>query len=430
MLQSSLASKERSTVQMYTYKDIYKRDKNPVWAREQMVNYALKHTQAKAAQKYNCHIETVQKWYRRRDLPENIRYSNQSRRPKNSPNKTSKEIENQIVDCRKDKGMGPVNMQFQYNLPISSTTIYRILKDRKEDLGEDTIKPRKKKYQTKKDLRVIKEKYKAFEKLQIDGKVLYDIPEFYWQYKKYDIPRVQWTIRCQKTGAAFISYSRGETMNAALTFLVYFFEHLRRNTKVSLKRLKIDLKTDWGSYAIGTKKTFKESEFRTFLKKHYGIRHILIKHKNSNSEVERFHGLVEDYFYKRVELSSRDDLFAKATEHIVWFNYVRKNGYRGKRTPFDILIKDKRSIDPQVLALPAIDLDKHQDIYWYKKDPTYKPLTKEMFFQDSMTYLEKLGYVENKTLRKESVNMSDFSGGHVPELDAIQLVHQKYVELM
>ena len=44
----------------------------------------------------------------------------------------------------------------------------------------------------------------------------------------------------------------------------------------------------------------------------------------------------------------------------------------GKRTPFDILIKDKRSIDPQVLGLPAIDLDKHQDIYWYKKDPTYR----------------------------------------------------------
>lgn len=391
---------------MYSYNDIYKRDNNPEWAREKIVLYALKHGVKPTARKFKCHKNTVKLWLSRKDLPEESRYSNKSKKPNNSPKKTSAAIENQIVECRKDKGMGANNLKHQYDIPVSPTTVYNVLLRRAADLGEDRVKPKKKKYQIKQDLRAVKEKLKAFQSIQIDGKVLYDIPEFYSDYQKYNIPRLQWTIRCQKTGAAFISYSKGETMVSALTFLVYFFEHLKRHTNTNIKRLKIKLKTDWGSYAIGTKKSFKESEFKTFLKQHYGINHVLIKHKNSNSEVERFHGLVEDYFYKRIKLNSREDLFGKATEFIVWFNYIRKNGYRGWRTPLEILEKDKRKFDPQILALPAIDLDKHQDIYWYKKDPNYKPLTEDVFFQDSLDYLGKLGY-----LTKPS------GGQHVSELD-------------
>ena len=377
---------------MYSYNDISKRDNNPEWAREIMVKYALRHGIKPTARKFKCHKNTVKLWLNRQALPEETRYKNKSRRPILSPRKTPQHIEEQIINCRKDKGLGAINLKHQYNIPVSATTVHNVLLRREDALGRDKVKPRKKKYQIKRDLRAIKDKYKAFQSLQIDGKVLYDIPEFYLDYKTYEIPKIQWTIRDQKTGAAFVSYSKGETMVSALTFLVYFFEHLKRHTNTNIKRLKIKLKTDWGSYAIGTKKSFKESEFKTFLKQHYGIQHILIKHKNSNSEVERFHGLVEDYFYKRIKLNSREDLFGKATEFMVWFNYMRKNGYREWQTPLGILKKDKRTFDPQVLALPAIDLDKHQDIYWYKKNPNHKPLTEEMFFQDSLDYLGKLGY--------------------------------------
>lgn len=390
-----LGGKKGGTVRMYKYNDIYKEQKDPAWARKKIVDYALIHGKRATAKKFKCSRKTVKKWFDRRNLPEESRYKNLSRKPKNSPNKIAKEIEDHIVECRKDKGMCSTNIKNQYDINLSSDTIYRVLKRREVDLGKDKIKPRKKKYQTKKDLRKVKEKYKVFESLQIDGKVLYDIPEFYPQYKYYEIPRVQWTIRDQKTGATFISYSKGETTLAALTFLVYFFEHLKRNINVNIKKLKIQLKTDWGSYAVGNKKSWKESQFRKFIKEHYGIKHVLIKHKNSNSEVERFHGLVEDYFYKRVQLTSKNDFFKKATEHIIWFNYVRKNGHRGWRTPLQIMTQDKRrKIDPQVLALPAIDLDKHQDIYFYKNDPNYKPLTKESFFQDDLSMLESMGYFE------------------------------------
>ena len=419
--QSLFSDKKGGIVQMYSYKDILKNDNNPAWAREKMVNYALKHTQQKAAKKFKCHIETVQKWYRRRHLPEEIRYQNQSRRPKTSPNKISDEIETQIIKCRKEMGMGANNLKYQYDIPASSSTIYAVLKRREHDLGKDKVKPLRKKRETKKDLREVKAKYKAFECLQIDGKVLYDIPEFYLQYKLYDIPRVQWTIRCQKTGATFISYSKGETMIAGLTFVTYFFEHLKRHVGAkAFKKMNIRLNTDWGSYAIGTKHSYKKSEFTQFLKEYYGVKHKLIKHKNSNSEVERFHGLVEDYFYKRVNLNSRDDLFSKASEHIIWFNYIRKNLYRGKKTPLEFLNEcskeSKRNIDPQVLALPAIDLDKHQDIYFYKKDPNHKPLAKEDLFQDSLTMLESLGY-RDESSEKNFLHTPEKGRGHVSDLD-------------
>jgi transposase len=415
--QIKLASKKGGTVRMYKYNDIYKEQNNPAWARKKIVDYALVYGQRATAKKFKCSRKTVKKWFDRKDLPEDIRYQNLSRKPKNSPNKISKELEDKIVECRKDKGLCSTNLKHQYDINLSSDTIYRALKRREADLGEDKIKPRKKKYQTKRDLRKIKKRYKVFESLQIDGKVLYDIPEFYPQYKHYDIPKVQWTIRDQKTGASFISYSNGETMLAALTFLVYFFEHLKRNMSVNIKRLKIQLKTDWGSYAVGNKHSWKESQFRKFIKKHYGIKHVLIKHKNSNSEVERFHGLVEDYFYKRVKLTSRQDLFKQATEHIIWFNHLRKNGYRDWKTPLQIMAQDKRrKIDPQVLALPAIDLDKHQDIYFYKNDPNYKPLTKESFFQDDLSILETMGYFESERKLGYAVKQKEVAP-YVSDLD-------------
>ena len=41
------------------------------------------------------------------------------------------------------------------------------------------MRSRKKKYKVKRDLREVKEKLKAFEKIQIDLKELKDIPQYY-----------------------------------------------------------------------------------------------------------------------------------------------------------------------------------------------------------------------------------------------------------
>jgi len=164
------------------------------------------------------------------------------------------------------------------------------------------------------------------------------------------------------------------------TFIVYVFEHLKR-FDIDVKKIK--LKTDWGSYAIGSARSFKKSGFTSLIQTTYEDKHRLIKHKNQNADVERFHGLIEEYFYKRTQPRSQADFFKKAFEYSIWHNTIRKNGGKNWQTPLQILRQDYPKIDPQVLTLMPIYLNKHTDLYLYKVDPDYEPLTKASFFSDS-----------------------------------------------
>lgn len=357
---------------MFTYQDILNRDKNPVWARKQIFNYTQTHSIAETAKAYGCHINTIKHIKRRGKGGE---FSNRSKAPKTQKRQISEALIQLIYTSREDKGMGPLNLKHQYDIPVSASTIYRYLKKK-----PGVMKPRRKKWRQSKDLRAIKQKYKAFEHVQVDGKVLYDIPAFYPYYISCHVPTLQFTFTCQKTGASFISYADGETMMAGCTFIVYVFEHLKR---YGINVKKIRLKTDSGSYAIGSVRSFKKSAFTQLIQTTYGAKHRFIKHKNQNADVERFHGLIEEYFYKRTQPNNQADFFKKAFEYSIWHNTLRKNGSKSWKTPLQILKEDYPNIQPEVLQLPPIYLNKYSDLYFYKVDPNYKPLSKEDFFRDS-----------------------------------------------
>jgi len=195
---------------------------------------------------------------------------------------------------------------------------------------------------------------------------------------------------------------------------LYVFEHLK---KYGIDVKKIRLRHDGGSFAIGNARTFQKSIFRILVRDIYKAMPRRIKHKNQNSEVERYHGMIEQYFYQIDDFSSRDDFFKKASETQIWFNYIRKNSYKGWKTPLDILKEDFPTIDPQILALPPIELDKHTDMYFYKKDPNHKPLTKELFFQDSEPWLKEILNMDN--YEKEF----DFWVGWVPKKSPLPVHH-------
>ena len=45
--------------------------------------------------------------------------------------------------------------------------------------------------------------------------------------------------------------------------------------------------------------------------------------------METFHRLVEDEFYRIVSIGSAKEFFMKATTYILWFNWYRRNRYKG-----------------------------------------------------------------------------------------------------
>ena len=205
---------------MFKYSEILKEYKGNYrkieWARKKVYDFSFKSgNQSETARVFGCSRTTVVKII-------NEGWQLKSRRPKSSPNKTSDETEELILAARKHKRMGPTNLKVQYELPVSQSTVYRVLQRREKDLEEKyKIKARKRKWQQTKDLREIKKNYKPFEYCSIDGKVLYDIKPFYKYYKTLLIPKIQFTFTCQRTGATFFTYASGETALNACTFVVY-----------------------------------------------------------------------------------------------------------------------------------------------------------------------------------------------------------------
>lgn len=49
--------------------------------------------------------------------------------------------------------------------------------------------------------------------------------------------------------------------------------------------------------------------FTTLIKETYDSKYYVIRDKNQNTDVERFHGIVEEYFYKQTKPESKSDFF-------------------------------------------------------------------------------------------------------------------------
>jgi hypothetical protein len=74
------------------------------------------------------------------------------------------------------------------------------------------------------------------------------------------------------------------------------------------------------------------------------------------SDVEAFHKIIEDY-------RDIEEFKAKAYAYGLYFNFNRKNRYKGWKTPIEIVEEDGSNISPQVFNLPPIILDNYLDNY-------------------------------------------------------------------
>jgi len=77
--------------------------------------------------------------------------------------------------------------------------------------------------------------------------------------------------------------------------------------------------------------------------------------------VEIAHKLIEDEFYDLEGYQDRTEFFAKAYAYSLYFNYKRKNRWKGHKAPVEILKETKSKIHTGVLNLPPILLDNYID---------------------------------------------------------------------
>lgn len=316
--------------------------------RRMMVEDYLKvRSYRKVSRMYGVNVKTVAKWVRRywQDGLQGLK--DRSRRPHHSHRKVTRELEKEILTWRERTGFGARRMKMELGFDLTASTIHKVLK------RNGKIKPRRKRWRKKRDLRSIKHKLRPFQKLQMDIKYLDDIAEFYPDYYKHKLPRYEITIRDVRSGAVWLFYSNERSVWATCMAADIFAAHLKKH---GIKLSQVQIQTDNGTEFSGLRMHHHRG-FRHQVKKVLGMKHVFIPPRcpNANADVETFHRLVEDEFYTKERFQSIRQFLGKAFTYQVYFNLVRKNSYKDWKSPANILTD--YGIIPRVLILPPVFLD-------------------------------------------------------------------------
>lgn len=341
------------------YYDLYRNCKDAFFVRIEMVQFEKDHGINATARHFKTTKRTVRKWTNRFKLAGNKGLKDQSKAPKHSPNKISAEYEALVIRHFKKRIDNNqriiVNHIFKkYNIPYSLPTILKVLRRNR------LLKYRRKKHERKRDLRAIKQSYKAFEKIQIDVKYLDDIPEFYSAYKTFNLPQFQITARCIKTGALYYDYMYSNNVINSSLFIFRLQYHLK---KYGIDPSNISIQTDNGTEFIKPNHSLKDSLFTRVIKQIMQSKHLRIPPgaKTWQSDVETSHRLIEDEFYSDVLINKNMDFFRQAFDYQKSFNLNRNNSYKGG-SPLQILKKELPNISNNILILQPIVLDEKRHL--------------------------------------------------------------------
>ena len=329
---------------------IKSKDKGFVYGvRLQMVRDALEKGIKPAMRAYGVSRNTVRKWLRRYQDGGTTGMVERSRAPHHIPHKKGKEVEEEVLSHRESKpGWGARRLKRDFDIGCSHGAISRILKE------HGKIGPRKKKKKVRRDLREMKDKYRAFERNCIDTKHLYDIPVYWPQMKALGLPVYQYTFRDMKLGVMFLGYSEDLSLNHATLFTETIGSWLKGH---GVETEKSVWQSDGGSEFIGSWQAKGKSAFIKAVET-LGAEHFQIPKVTYNADVETVHNTIEFEFFDIETFNSRDTFFDKATTYGLYYNLLRKNSNRGNRSPLDTLNESGEKINPAVLTLPALDLDK------------------------------------------------------------------------
>lgn len=301
--------------------------------KKQVVQWAQVHGIRPAVTKWCVGRNTVRRWLRNFAKEGNQGLMDKRKGPRFIPNKTSKEVEQQVIKARLEAPCyGSRRLKYFFELPCSPGAIYRILK------AHNLIRKRKKKYQTKNDLREVKAKYKAFGHMQMDVKYLRDIPNYWGQLKPFKLPHFQYTVRDTKSGMLFLGFSDELSELTARTMIDYVLAR----TRAQMPDKEIIIQTDNGVEFSGTARHYETAHFSHQLGL-YGAKHVFIPPKmcNANGDVESLHYSIEREFFDLTTFSSRSDFMQKIESYRLFYNLERPNTYKGMKTPWLIAQQDR-----------------------------------------------------------------------------------------
>ena len=307
--------------------------------------------------------QTVRKWIKRFSGAIGS-LKNCSKAPKNPYRRMDQRTEELLVQFRKEHPSLGYDYIHHYLLEKeckeipSKSSVYAIW--RKQGL----LPRRYKKHEKNKDLREVKSRYRPFEKMQIDVKELRDIPNILDQSlalglqkkkelpNRYGLPMYQYTARDVKSGALFVSLAYMHNRHTAAIFADRVLTHLA-NHGISPRIIQTDNGTEFVNTSDATDDTplFIQVVTRDNKTEH---RRIPPGAKTWQSDVETSHWIIEREFYDVVNVRSDQNFIAKLRAYQWGFNVMRKNSYKGNRTPYEII---KEEEDMKYATLPKTILD-------------------------------------------------------------------------
>jgi len=328
--------------------------------RYKMVKFALANGNKCAAREFNTSPYIVRKW-RIRYEKEGLRsLMNSSRKPLSSPNKCPQDFEDKVIKIRTETKhkYGAVRLIDRFDLEYGKSCIQRII-------NEHGLKSKtKKKREKRNELWSIKRLTKLFDKIQVDVKILTDIPQYWNAYHKNALPQYEFTARDVKTGATFVCYAKKNNSANAATFLCYIMTHLKEHG-FDLGSMIFQMDNGAEFFACGNKKNGKTPVEKVIEDiYHSNIGRIPPASPTFNSDVETFHRLVEYEFYDIEDIDHLEDLQAKMHTFLIDFNYLRKNSYKDFKTPLSLAREDFPYIPYDTFSLLPIVLDDNQHLYY------------------------------------------------------------------
>lgn len=319
--------------------------------RYQMVIYALDNGVKPTARLYDTTPKTVRKWIRRFKQNGYEALVDSSTRPKYSPRALPDDLRKDIVRLKaKYKRLGAEQVKILENVPVSAKTIRKTWRQ-----AGISSRQRRKKHVTKQNLREIKKQFALFERACEDTKDLCDIPEYWPQMMRLDLPKVQYTFREVSCGVKFLGFANERSLIHATLFADYVNEHLK---KYGLLRKDGKRQTDNGSEYIGSWSAKEPSAYTLAIEK-ANLIHTTIPpgaHR-FQSDVETVHNLIEVEFYEIEQFKDRTDFMEKAYTYQLFFNLERPNTYKENKSPWQLAKEKQPDIPREALMLSPVDLD-------------------------------------------------------------------------